>query len=80
MNWRTAAGYAVALALGVVIGQGTATDPQYPPRYGKLGLPDNCSAYVDASIAGLRSKRYTADETMNGLDRNCGARGALWTK
>lgn len=53
-------------------------DPNSEPVYGKTGLPVNCRAYVQASIDGYRDRRYTADEAMNGLERNCGLHGASW--
>ena len=47
--------------------------------YGQeYALPVNCRAYVQASIDGFRNHQYTAEETMVGLERNCGANGAAW--
>lgn len=47
--------------------------------YGKeSGLPVNCRAYVQATIDGYRSKIYSANDSMNGLERNCGINGASW--
>jgi hypothetical protein len=70
--------WAAVIALSFVAGWAAKPDPHWPPERGKLGLPANCSAYVDASIAGYRLKQYTADEAFAGLERNCGAGGALW--
>lgn len=54
-------------------------DPNSKPTYGEsLGLPSNCRAYVQVAVDGYRSKTYTAEETMAGLERNCGVRGQLW--
>jgi hypothetical protein len=56
-------------------------DDNDAPVYGKeYGLPVNCRAYVQASIDGYRERRFTADETINGLERNCGANGNSWKK
>lgn len=42
-------------------------------EYGaKSGLPANCRAYVQVVIDDYRSGRYSADEAMRGLERNCG--------
>jgi hypothetical protein len=54
-------------------------DPNAKPIYGKeTGLPVNCRAYVQAVVDGYRSKRYDADDSMAGLERNCGANGRIW--
>lgn len=56
----------------------TSPDDNAKPEYGTLGLPKNCRAYVDKAIAGYRLKEFTAEETMTGLERNCGAGGQIW--
>lgn len=54
-------------------------DPNAAPVYGKDGgHPVNCRAYVQAVIDGYRSRQYTADESMAGLERNCGITGNAW--
>lgn len=56
-----------------------ACDPNAKPTYGEsTGLPSNCRAYVQVAVDGYRSKQFTAEETMAGLERNCGASGHLW--
>jgi hypothetical protein len=56
-------------------------DPNSKPAYGRdTGLPANCRAYVQGAIDGYRAKKYTADEVMDGLERNCGANGYLWVR
>lgn len=67
-------GVALALALS---GCGMA-DPNAKATYGDTGLPKNCRAIVQANIDGFRSGQYTAEETMNSLERNCGAHGHSW--
>lgn len=54
-------------------------DDNNQPIYGeKTGLPVNCRAYVQVVIDGYRSRQYTAEESMNGLERNCGINGQVW--
>lgn len=48
------------------------------PVYGSTGLPKNCRAYIQASLNGYHSKSYTAEETLAGIDRNCGLYGTAW--
>jgi hypothetical protein len=56
-----------------------SADDNSKPIYGQqTGLPANCRAYVQHSIDSYRDKRFTGDETMAGLERNCGKDGALW--
>ncbi len=53
-------------------------DPNTKPIYGDSGLPKNCRAYVQVAIDDYRTKKYSADEVMNGLERNCGVNGQSW--
>lgn len=47
--------------------------------YGKeTGLPVNCRAYVQVVIDSYREKRYSAEDSFAGLERNCGANGSAW--
>lgn len=49
------------------------------PKYGQQsGLPANCRAYVQSAIDAYRAKQYSAEATMNALERNCGHDGHLW--
>lgn len=45
---------------------------------GDFGLPDNCRAYVQATIDGIRSQEYDVHSGLAGLERNCGRFGNLW--
>ena len=56
----------------------TGCDPNAKPTYGDTGLPKNCRAYVQYAIDDYRAKKYTAEEVMNGLERNCGINGHSW--
>jgi len=69
---------AAVLACLVLSGCGQS-DPNALPTYGKTGLPSNCRAYVQVVIDGYRSKQYTADESFNALERNCGLYGYSWS-
>lgn len=63
----------------IVLAGCSQVDDNDAPVYGKeSGLPVNCRAYVQASVDGYRSHAYTADEAINGLERNCGAMGHAW--
>jgi hypothetical protein len=53
-------------------------DDNAKPVYADSGLPLNCRAYIQTAINGYRSKQYTADETINGIERNCGVGGYSW--
>ena len=53
-------------------------DENDKPTYDEAGLPINCRAYVQEAVDGYRSKKYTGDEAMNGLERNCGVAGYSW--
>lgn len=64
--------------IGCTISGCAIEDDNATAIYGKTGLPVNCRAYVQAVIDGYRSKAYSADDSMIGLERNCGANGQAW--
>ena len=67
----------VALIVSCVLLSGC--DPNAKPVYSETsGLPVNCRAYVQVAVDAYRAKKYTAEETMAGLERNCGAHGHAW--
>lgn len=68
---------ACASALAVLLA-GCSSDNDKPVYGEATGLPVNCRAYVQVAVDGYRAKRYTAEETMAGLERNCGANGGIW--
>lgn len=54
-------------------------DDNAKPIYGKeSGLPVNCRAYVQVVIDAYRAKQYSAEDSMTGLERNCGIDGLAW--
>lgn len=69
----------VTVSLIFVLSGCSKFDDNSKPVYGEtFGLPVNCRAFVQASIDGYREKRFTADEAMAGLERNCGINGHAW--
>lgn len=71
---KVASAYALATLLA-----GCGGDDNDKPVYGEgKGMPVNCRAYVQVAVDAYRAKRYTAEETMAGLERNCGANGGIW--
>lgn len=46
--------------------------------YGKTGLPKNCRAIIKVNIDSYKSEKYTADEILSSIDRNCGEFGYSW--
>lgn len=71
-------GLVIVITLTLVVSGCTAVDPNSKPTYGDTGLPKNCRAIVQANIDGFRSGQFTAEETINSLERNCGAHGHSW--
>lgn len=63
--------------LGAVMLSGCG-DPNSEPTYGESGLPKNCRAIVQNAIDEWRKGNYSAEDTMNSLERNCGANGYSW--
>ena len=47
-------------------------------RYGKSGLPKNCRALITENIRGVASKKWSATDALDSIDRNCGANGLIW--
>jgi len=69
----------LSLAMVLALAGCSRFDPNAEPTYGKeSGLPSNCRAYVQYAIDAYRARQYTADETMAGLERNCGLFGYTW--
>jgi hypothetical protein len=67
----------VAIVIIAVAGCGSK-DPNAKPEFGDTGLPKNCRVYVQSAINDYHAKRYSADEVMTGLERNCGEHGISW--
>lgn len=56
----------------------TGCDPNARPTYGETGLPKNCRAIVQTNIDGWRAGRWSVEDVMDSLERNCGADGYSW--
>ncbi|WP_151738252.1 kynureninase [Acinetobacter junii] len=54
------------------------SEPNSKPTYGETGLPKNCRAIVQNAIDEWRAGRYSTEDTMASLERNCGANGISW--
>jgi hypothetical protein len=55
------------------------TDDNAQAVYGKeTGLPVNCRAYIQYAINEHRAGKYSAEETLVGIERNCGQNGGIW--
>lgn len=69
----------LAAATAVMLAGCNQFDDNAKAAYGKeSGLPINCRAYVQAVIDSYRAKQYSADDSMAGLERNCGINGHAW--
>lgn len=53
-------------------------DPNRSLKYGDTGFPKNCRAIVYENYKGYQSKKYTSDEAMESINRNCGQFGTSW--
>lgn len=52
--------------------------PNSKPTYGDTGLPKNCRAIVQNAVDQWRAGRYSSEDTMASLERNCGENGYSW--
>jgi hypothetical protein len=74
-----AAGFAVAV-LAYQVGH-TQGKGNRAPRYGDgSGLPANCRALIQANIDGARAGRFSHEEALRSIERNCGVAGSLWSE
>lgn len=48
--------------------------------YGETGYPKNCRALISESIKGFRLGKYSAEDAMISIDRNCGSSGLIWNE
>ena len=53
-------------------------DSNSKPMYGDTGLPKNCRALIQANIDGWKSGKYSCDDAMDSMERNCGTYGYIW--
>ncbi|MRT30790.1 kynureninase [Herbaspirillum sp. CAH-3] len=64
--------------VSMILIAGCQRDENDRPAYGESGLPKNCRSYVQFAIDEYRARKYNADDTFTGLERNCGLAGHLW--
>jgi hypothetical protein len=55
-----------------------ACDSNAKPTYGDTGLPKNCRAIIQANVDGWRSGKWSAENALDSIERNCGAQGYSW--
>jgi hypothetical protein len=65
-------------ALGLALGWAYLGDTNRAPIYGPTGAPKNCRALIAENLQGYRRLRYTAEEALASIDRNCGPNGYSW--
>ncbi|MGN0913056.1 MAG: kynureninase [Alphaproteobacteria bacterium] len=46
--------------------------------YGKTGLPRNCRAIIKENIDGYRKGKFSAEDALDSINRNCGEFGYSW--
>ncbi len=46
--------------------------------YGDSGYPKNCRALITDNIRGFEDGHYTAEESLDSIERNCGQFGLIW--
>lgn len=59
--------------VGYVYGQGNQV-----ARYAQSGYPANCRALIQDNISGVAVKKYTSEEALYSIERNCGSNGLIW--
>lgn len=73
-----AVGWAVSVVVFAAAMNGYFDDNKKAVYGDTFHAPVNCRAYVQATIDGIRSEKYTFDDAINGLERNCGINGQAW--
>jgi hypothetical protein len=68
-------GLVTVFFLGYHFGIGNQTS-----KYGDTGYPKNCRALITENLKGYSYGTYTAEETLNSIERNCGASGLIWNE
>jgi len=49
-------------------------------KYGDTGFPKNCRALISDNLSGFALGKYTAEEALYSIDRNCGPGGYIWNE
>ena len=67
------------IAALVSLGCEGRTDVNSEPVYSRdTGLPKNCRAIIAVNVKAWQDKKFSADEVLTSIDRNCGANGHSW--
>ena len=64
----------VAFACGWVI----KPDGNASLSYGDTGQPKNCRAIIKDNVDQYKAKKYSSDDIIASIERNCGANGHSW--
>ncbi len=56
----------------------SACDNNQTLKYGNTGLPKNCRAIIKNNIDGWKNDKWTAEEALDSINRNCGEFGYSW--
>lgn len=70
----------IAVLLGILIGYFVfhKEDSNSKLIYGDTGLPRNCRAIIKENYEGWYLKKFTAEEALGSINRNCGEFGYSW--
>lgn len=50
----------------------------YYPTYDDAGYPKNCRAVIEANLDGYHTGKFSAEDALASVERNCGAHGNSW--
>jgi len=53
-------------------------DTNQSSEYSNRGAPTNCRALIAENISGWNIDKYTAQDALDSIERNCGRNGYLW--
>ena len=65
----------ISFFLGYHLGIGNQSS-----KYGTTGLPQNCRALITDNLTGIANKKYTIEEALDSISRNCGPNGYIWNE
>ncbi|MDF2378728.1 MAG: hypothetical protein P1V18_00700 [Candidatus Gracilibacteria bacterium] len=69
------------LIIGILIGATLSSNSNTNTRlkYGSTGFPKNCRAIIKENIDNFHSGDFSAEDSIESIDRNCGEFGYSWT-
>jgi len=68
----------IFLMFPVIFGCSNSDDNDLQKFNPTTGNPINCRAFVQFAINEYRKGTYSADDTFESMERNCGANGYSW--